>query len=95
MRQYAELQICHTALHGITINVYTRLCGADLQGQWHSSGWGIACDYVILCENQPPYAITDKHDKEHLYSILLQKAKTWNDVLLHFITYAYLSISKD
>ena len=68
---------------------------ADLQRQWNSSGWGIACDYVILCENQPPYAITDKHDEEHLYSISLQKAKTWNDALLHFITYAYLSISSD
>ena len=44
---------------------------ADLQRQWHSSGWGIACDYVIRCENQLPYAITDKHDEEHLYNILL------------------------
>ena len=44
---------------------------ADLQRQWHSSGWGIACDYVIRCENQLPYVITDKHDEEHLYNILL------------------------
>ena len=95
MRQYAELQICHTALHGITINEYTRLCGADLQGQWHSSGWGITCDYVIRCENQPPYAITDEHDEEHLYNVLLQKVKIWNDAFLQFITCAYSSISRD